>query len=93
MPWVGLQCVIVVFSDHHFSMLFYLGISGNYTIKTTFALTAVAIMDRGTSDKVEIRLRIPPADRTSQRLDVRVNGEAIVFDDGPMAWQDFKGIK
>ena len=49
-------------------------------------------MDRGTSDKVEIRLRIPPADRLRQRLDVRVNGEAIVFDDGPMAWQDFKGI-
>ena len=49
-------------------------------------------MDRGTSDKVEVRLRIPPADRQKQRLDVRVNGQAMMFDDGPMAWQDFKGI-
>ena len=72
--------------------MIYVIITDNYTVKTTFALTGVAIMDRGTSDKVEVRLRIPPADRQKQRLDVRVNGQAMMFDDGPMAWQDFKGI-
>ena len=64
----------------------------NATITETVALTGVAIQDRGTqSDKVEIGLRLPPANRDIQRLDVRVNGEAIVFDNNAMAWQDFKG--
>lgn len=64
----------------------------NATVQTTFSLSAVAVQNRGTSDRVELRLRGPNFDTKSQHIDVLVNGQFIEFNEGAMKWQDFKGI-
>ncbi|WAR00091.1 SUSD2-like protein, partial [Mya arenaria] len=60
-------------------------------INTTVTLTSVAVQDVGTSDRVEIQLCGPEYNRSQKRLNVRVNGDNVWFDSGPMFWQDFKG--
>ncbi|WAR00181.1 SUSD2-like protein, partial [Mya arenaria] len=61
-------------------------------INTTVTLTSVAVQDVGTSDRVEIQLCGPEYNRSQKRLNVRVNGDNVWFDSGPMFWQDFKGL-
>ncbi|XP_052283682.1 sushi domain-containing protein 2-like isoform X2 [Dreissena polymorpha] len=65
---------------------------GNITISDTVTLVAVAVLDRGTSDRVEIELRGPEYDRRTQQLNVRVNGQYISYDQKSMYWQDYKGV-
>ncbi|XP_053399387.1 sushi domain-containing protein 2-like isoform X2 [Mercenaria mercenaria] len=62
------------------------------TIETTYSLTAVAVQDRGTSDRVELRLRGPEFNHEYQHIDVLVNGEFIEFNEDSLKWQDFKGV-
>jgi len=54
-------------------------------------LVSVAVEDVGTSDRVEIQLRDRTYNRTSQQLNVRVNGKYVQFDDKSMFWQDLNG--
>ncbi|XP_052792972.1 sushi domain-containing protein 2-like [Mya arenaria] len=61
-------------------------------INTTVTLTSVAVQDVGTSDRVEIQLCGPEYNRSQKRLNVHVNGVNAWFDNGPMFWQDFKGL-
>jgi archaellum component FlaF (FlaF/FlaG flagellin family) len=62
-----------------------------YKVESTFSLTAIAIQDRGTSDRVELRLRGPETSHEYQHIDVLVNGQFIEFNEDSMKWQDFKG--
>ncbi|XP_060564063.1 sushi domain-containing protein 2-like isoform X2 [Ruditapes philippinarum] len=63
-----------------------------YKVESTFSLTAIAIQDRGTSDRVELRLRGPETSHEYQHIDVLVNGQFIEFNEDSMKWQDFKGV-
>ncbi|XP_052242291.1 LOW QUALITY PROTEIN: sushi domain-containing protein 2-like [Dreissena polymorpha] len=43
-------------------------------------------------DRVEIQLRGPDYDRSTQHLNVRVNGQNIAFNEKSLFWQDYKGV-
>ncbi|XP_045204399.2 sushi domain-containing protein 2-like [Mercenaria mercenaria] len=59
---------------------------------TTYSLTAVAVQDRGTSDRVELRLRGPEFSNQYQHIDVFVNGQFMEFNEDSLKWQDFRGV-
>ncbi|CAC5407677.1 unnamed protein product [Mytilus coruscus] len=61
---------------------------------TSVMLTNVGIrVVRGsTTETVEIRLKLPTADRSGRYLDVLVNQQYRFFDNKPSYWQDFKSF-
>ncbi|KAK3576419.1 hypothetical protein CHS0354_025181 [Potamilus streckersoni] len=59
---------------------------------SSYILTSVSVRDYMISDTVEIRLLGPTANRYNRRLEVRVNGQFIPFDNSALQWQDFRGL-
>ncbi|KAL3880389.1 hypothetical protein ACJMK2_032633 [Sinanodonta woodiana] len=59
---------------------------------SSYSLTSVSVRDYMNSDTAEIRLLGPTAKRNNRRLEVRINGQFIPFDNEALQWQDFRGL-
>lgn len=57
-------------------------------VTSVFALTGVSAQITGISSKVELRLFAP----RYSTIDVKVDGQYVLFNDESLAWQDFKGL-
>lgn len=75
--------------DQCLKLLLYF--KGKMDIRTTYSLTAVAVQDISTSDRVELRLTDLKTHTEDNNIDVRVNSQHVHFDGGALMWQDFKG--
>ncbi|XP_052245038.1 sushi domain-containing protein 2-like isoform X2 [Dreissena polymorpha] len=64
----------------------------SHTVLDIVTLVGIAVQDKGTSDRVEIQLRGPDYDRSTQHLNVRVNGQNIAFNEKSLFWQDYRGV-
>ncbi|XP_063413894.1 sushi domain-containing protein 2-like [Mytilus trossulus] len=85
-----LDASVVTVQGRFYENVFHeiVGVGGN----TSVMLTNIGIrVSRGsTTETVEIRLKLPTADRRVRNLDVLVNQQYHVFEDKQTFWQDFK---
>ncbi|CAG2242832.1 unnamed protein product [Mytilus edulis] len=63
------------------------GVGGNTSVMLTNV--GIRVVRGGSTETVEIRLKLPSADRSTRNLDVLVNQQYHVFEDKQTFWQDF----